>query len=249
MIDRLSMPLATSAVFELLAKDKNLTDFILVGGTALSLQLSHRLSEDLDFWLPANKLDKAILNQTLNKLKEAGMMQSLATPSSKITEARINGFDLLALAQDHVVNGVKVTFFARNELQDQMFAGMPQLKEPGISFSIMSEVGIFAMKSWLITQRVKSRDLFDLMTFMLNQGKTLEDIFKAGQDADPSYSKEYAKEVLMGSIPLDKDDPGYNTLNINESPADVHRFFKTQIDLYEQDIAGYIAKNTKHRHD
>jgi Nucleotidyl transferase AbiEii toxin, Type IV TA system len=47
----------TLATLKLLMQDKNLSDFILVGGTALSLQIGHRMSVDIDLFT-ANEFDK-----------------------------------------------------------------------------------------------------------------------------------------------------------------------------------------------
>jgi hypothetical protein len=43
------MPKATQEIFDRLKDDHRLDFFSLVGGTALALQIGHRISEDLDF--------------------------------------------------------------------------------------------------------------------------------------------------------------------------------------------------------
>jgi hypothetical protein len=43
------MPKATQEIFDRLKDDHRLDCFYLVGGTALALQIGHRISEDLDF--------------------------------------------------------------------------------------------------------------------------------------------------------------------------------------------------------
>ena len=43
------MPPATAKIFEEIRKNPLLSPFILIGGTALSLHIGHRVSEDLDF--------------------------------------------------------------------------------------------------------------------------------------------------------------------------------------------------------
>lgn len=43
------MPKATQEIFDRLKDDHRLDCFSLVGGTALALQIGHRISEDLDF--------------------------------------------------------------------------------------------------------------------------------------------------------------------------------------------------------
>ena len=52
-----NIPPATSALLTLLSKERYMTRFSLVGGTALALQLGHRQSEDLDFIFDAEKFN------------------------------------------------------------------------------------------------------------------------------------------------------------------------------------------------
>ncbi|MEY4862603.1 MAG: hypothetical protein RLZ51_698 [Pseudomonadota bacterium] len=50
------MPEATQKNFSRLKDDPRLAGFTLVGGTALALQIGHRISEDLDFNIFGQKL-------------------------------------------------------------------------------------------------------------------------------------------------------------------------------------------------
>jgi Nucleotidyl transferase AbiEii toxin, Type IV TA system len=50
------MPEATQKNFARLKDDPRLAGFTLVGGTALALQIGHRISEDLDFNIFGQKL-------------------------------------------------------------------------------------------------------------------------------------------------------------------------------------------------
>lgn len=61
-----SLPEKTKQLFIKLSQEDFLTDFYLSGGTALSLQLNHRQSEDLDFF-SQNLFDPQILLEQLNK--------------------------------------------------------------------------------------------------------------------------------------------------------------------------------------
>ena len=92
------------------------------------------------------------------------------------------------------------------------------------------------MKSYVIHQRVRSRDLFDLKTFV-QQGKTIGEILQAGPAADPACSIEYAKSVLIGDVPLDKEDEGFDSVGVTEKIEDIYAFFEDAIDVYEQTIA------------
>lgn len=236
MLNRDVLPSQTRCIFDLLAKDARLSDFILIGGTALALQKGHRLSEDLDFWLPATALNKNNIAGVMATCVENGVNVRLATPHSKIIAAKINGLDLLSGVQDYVLDGVKVTFLARFDETYQRFAELERISNKGQSFAVMGGEGIFTMKSHLIHCRTRSRDLFDLMTFA-KDGKGIDEILQAGVDVDPAVSTEYAKSVLRGDVPMDKEDEGFYGVGIKESVSDVHQFFAEKIDEYEQRIA------------
>jgi len=217
------MPLRTRRVFEILAHEPLMQGFVLIGGTALSIQIGHRLSEDLDFWLPSTTMSKDRVDQVLLNLGKLGMHHEFAMPAWQISQARINGVDLLTQSRDHIVEGVKVTFFARTDVPYRYFAGLPKIDGQAM-FSIATEETLFQMKSWLITQRVKSRDLYDLMV-MMQRGKTLQDIFSAGANADPAFQREYVKEVLIGNVPLDAGDEGFESISLKLTMNEVHQYF------------------------
>lgn len=235
-----AMPERTRRVFQALAKEPLMQGFVLIGGTALSIQLGHRLSEDLDFWLPAAVMSKQRIDAILDNLAAQGMQQEFATPAWKISQARINGIDLLSQSRDHVIDGVKVTFFARDDTPYRHFAAMPRITGKA-KFDIAHQDTIFNMKSWLISQRIRSRDLLDLMT-MLQRGRTLQDILDAGTQADPAYQREYAKEVLVGNVPLDEDDEGFDSIGIGITVEDIHRFFLEAVNQYEVGVAEGVRR-------
>ena len=116
-------------VFEHLTQEEALRGFTLIGGTALALQIGHRRSEDLDFWLPGESLDKGVISALIRRVQNAGLPAMLATPHQRIVAARINGFDLLSRAQDYVIAGVKVTFFARHDVAYRYFDAEPRLRK------------------------------------------------------------------------------------------------------------------------
>lgn len=242
MLKLASLPEQTRRVFEHLAANPAMQDFTLIGGTALALQIGHRRSEDLDFWLPAEQMNKARLSAIIRMAQQAGFQTLLATPHDKIVTARINGHDLLAYVQDHVIGGVKVTFFARADTAFQYFDTFSRIADSGTAFRIMDVEGLFAMKAYLIHQRVRSRDLLDLKT-LLQKGRRIGDILQAGPAADPACSVEYAKSVLLGDVPLDQEDEGFDSIAVSEKMNDIYAFFQTAINDYEQAIAEQVFKD------
>ncbi len=244
MLRRDFVPARTAAVFDALCKNPLMSGFILIGGTALSLQIGHRLSEDLDFWLPSSKITGRRVDAILEGLRAADLGVRMVTPAWQITQARINGQDLLSLSRDYSVEGVKVTFFARDDAPYMHFAEMQRIQAPGIPFEIMDSDAIFEMKSWLISKRVRSRDLFDLMVMLRDHGKTIRDVLDAGRMADTAYSAEYAKEVLVGNVPLDLDDEGFESIGLDIGIKDIYDFMNECVADYEVTVAREILRST-----
>ena len=66
------IPSKTFHVLDKLCESRFIKDYTLVGGTALAMQIEHRMSEDLDFVIYAEKLNihtikrNNITNQTIN---------------------------------------------------------------------------------------------------------------------------------------------------------------------------------------
>lgn len=206
------------------------------------MQIGHRLSEDLDFWLPMSKMSGGRVDAIFEVLRAAGHSVQLVTPAWQITQARINGQDLLSMSRDYAVDGVKVTLFARDDAPYRYFAGMNRIQEPGVSFEIMGTDSIFEMKSWLISKRVRSRDLFDLMVMLRDHGRTIRDILDAGLMADTAYSAEYAKEILVGNAPLDPEDEGFESINLDIGIKAIYDFMTERVAEYEVAVAREILR-------
>ena len=227
------MPPKTRQIFEQLAKEAALEKFVLIGGTALSIQIGHRLSEDLDFCLFADSMVTAPLDAMIRDLSKDHQVV-LMTPSSKIAQAKINGIDLLRQSRDYLIDGVKVTFFARNDVAYQHFSGLEKIKAEGVKFAIMSAPSIFAMKAWLIQKRIKSRDLFDLMQLVQSGLFSFDRIFECAREADVAiYSEEGVKNALMGVIPINNDDEGFESIGLKVTLNQIHTYFKAQVNAFE----------------
>lgn len=234
----------TRRVFEVLAAEPLLAEFTLIGGTAMALQVGHRKSEDIDLWTCAEHLDKRNLSIVMERLRQLKMNVSLATPHDLITQAKINGVDLLRHAQDYVVDNVKVTLFARADGPFFHFNSFGRV-ESSASFGLMGLDGLFAMKSYAISQRVKSRDLFDLMYFIENEGKAVFQIIEEASAVDCSVSKEYLKDVLLGAVPVEKGDEGFASLGIETELSEIYKFFAGKISVMEKAQAARAFKAGK----
>jgi len=78
------MPEATQKNFARLKDDPRLAGFTLVGGTALALQIGHRISEDLDFNIFGQKLPIKSIDALLDELAAGAAIESLITSEQKL---------------------------------------------------------------------------------------------------------------------------------------------------------------------
>lgn len=132
----------TSVVLNAISNLDCIKPYTLVGGTALSLQLGTRESEDLDFmsWRK-NRNDKREVEWTKikNELEKIGTIEKI---------------DLLDI--DHVefiVNGVKISFYA-NPNKSPVQEEIPFLNN--VRFADIKSIG--AMKMEVMLRRSKFRD-------------------------------------------------------------------------------------------
>src|SRR6056297_3214742 len=86
------LPGTEQVLKDLIAEAGFLSDYVLVGGSALSIKLAHRLSEDLDFFTFEDRFDKRRI------------FDFFQGKNYQIVNEAWNQIDL-------VYNGVKITFF------------------------------------------------------------------------------------------------------------------------------------------
>jgi len=235
------MPEATRKNFARLKDDPRLASFTLVGGTALALQIGHRISEDLDFNIFGQKLPMRAIDGILDELAAGGAtIESMITSEQK-SKFKINtSEDLDHYIQDYLIDGAKVTFHSRNENErpKQQIDFLKSAQKIVVSeggFNVLGIDGLFVMKSIVVYDRVKSRDIYDLMALTRDQGYTLDDIFSAIDAYQPIRNKdpEHFKSVVTGLIPLDKDDEGFSGINLHVKIDEIVKYFKRLINDYE----------------
>ncbi|MDQ1340864.1 MAG: hypothetical protein QG567_2022 [Campylobacterota bacterium] len=201
-------------------------DFRLIGGTALSHHLNHRLSEDLDFCI-MGKLPRRAIAEFISRcvdLYNEDKVDFIEFSQGKLLDFQINCEDIMDYEQNWKIAGVKVTFFdgSDNRGVRDIFKNDCFVQEGNIK--IASVDSIFAMKSLMFYNRAKSRDYFDLLCMYEHDKsrysveKTLALIQKyemayQGEDGMklflqkleyPPYSKE-RDEPLVGLISYPED--------------------------------------------
>ncbi|MDR0793103.1 MAG: nucleotidyl transferase AbiEii/AbiGii toxin family protein [Chitinophagaceae bacterium] len=157
----------TEKIFEQISTLECIKNYTLIGGTALALQLGHRLSEDLDFckWRKSKNDFVRIDNwkQINDELTAIGKVEKNLLDDNHI---------------DFKVNDVKITFYANNEFREPKYL----VKQPflnNIKIADINSIGI--MKAALMLHRNSHRDYYDIYS-ILQSGVSLKDIVYGAAD-------------------------------------------------------------------
>lgn len=151
----------TKKVFESLSSLNCIKDYTLIGGTALSLQINKRLSEDLDFckWSANLRTDKPTVDWP--KIEK-----------ELTTIGNIDSMDILDFNQvNFIVSGVKISFLAKQENLSPVTNQVAVLNN--IKAADLEAIG--AMKVELMLRRTEWRDYYDIYS-ILKEGKSLKSI-------------------------------------------------------------------------
>ena len=235
------MPEATQRNFTRLKDDPRMAGFTLVGGTALALQIGHRISEDLDFNIFGQKLPLKAIDGILDELAAGGStIESLITSGQKVAFKINTSENLDDYIQDYLIDGAKVTFHSRNENdrpkpQIECLKSAPKVSVSKDGFDVLGVDGLVVMNSIVVYDRVKSRDIYDLMILTRDHGYTLDDVFAAIDAYQPIRNKdpEHFKCVVTSVIPLDTDDEGFASIHLRVKMDDIYKYFKKLINAYE----------------
>ena len=239
----------TASLFTLLGSFPQLGAFTLIGGTAISLNIGHRISNDLDLACFGDRLPTNDIDSLVAELKSHGLPIQLISNPDQISTFKIRtGKKLLDYARDYMFGNTKVTFFALGMQQTPVFVEhlkrAPVLHLTDITFSVLALDSLKATKAVVLGQRVRSRDLYDLFVLARDHkyvtAQLLHDAITYGTNDDP----EYYKAVLRGEIPVDVDDEGLEPVGVNTDLNTIYAYFNTQISLIEIEEAARIAQDS-----
>jgi hypothetical protein len=131
--------------------------FVLYGGTAIALQLGHRISVDFDFF-SSEPLDIRALYQELHFLKD-----------SRVIQEESNALSLLVPGPQTDDQKVKVSFFGNLKMGR---VDTPLITDDGV-MQVASLNDLMATKLKVILQRAEYKDYFDIAA-MIKAGVSLE---------------------------------------------------------------------------
>ena len=202
----------TGKIFDKISKLECIKEYILIGGTALSLQINKRLSEDLDFgkWTSTPGKDKPIVNRLL-------IEQELTEKIGKITKVDTLGFNQV----NFEVEGVKISFYA-NQINRSPVGKTIQILN-NIKVPDIETIGV--MKLEVMQRRSKFRDYFDLYS-ILQENISLNSLL----DKAVKYSGNKIKSKNICAFITNGDnfkkDKEFELLNpkYNINPDDIAKF-------------------------
>lgn len=213
MINPDHLPESTRLLFNELKNEKYMERFTLVGGPALSLQLGHRQSEDLDFIFDGEKIDHTGIRRFISR----------KYPDHRLMREE-KGFQL-----DFFIREVKLTFFSTGAV----VVPFP-VKEHAVNFGSLqiAPVEILAcLKMAIISQRCTMRDYYDLY-YIAKHVMPLADIFILTRQLVPNLSPITYSETLLYTRDIPEE-------SISSHLAPVEEVTKEEIAAY---FTGEIRK-------
>ncbi len=204
---RNSLAPQTADVLTYLSEIPELQNFTLVGGSALSVHLHHRISEDLDLFTWFGRLEDAATDVLLKHISKNN--------SVKILNTYQNGLDVL-------IDDVKVTFFAndweklknRELVYKNLFLGRLEL--------------LSAMKINTLSLRAKFRDYYDLYV-IANEVFDIKKIFEISLEYIPGITKKIFAMQLIYVEDIDDEIIEHLNPKYKISLDAIRIFFEEQI--------------------
>ena len=159
-----------------------LDKYVLVGGSALTLHLCHRKSEDLDFFTYDDSFDKREIFKYIKQFENKEILNQ--------TDEQV----------DLLLDGVKVTFFN---------AQWSFLKPKKIEkFNLSSLESIAAMKINVLFLRAKYRDYYDIY-ILVKKSMSLKKIFKCSLDVLEGINFKLFSVALLYTDDIEDDNIAY----------------------------------------
>jgi hypothetical protein len=180
------------------------SDFYLAGGTALALQIGHRVSVDFDLFS-----GKAIPKNFLEKVKNIFPQKPIAP--------LVNNADELTL----LVGGLKITF-----LRYPFSPLFDLIDYKGVKLLGVKEIA--ATKAYSIGRRGSFKDYIDLYFVILENYSSLEEIIRT---AEKKYKNEFNSRLFLEQLVYleDIEDTEIIFLKHKAGKEELERFFSKKI--------------------
>ena len=205
----------TSEVFERITRLNCIRPFVLVGGTALSLQINKRQSEDLDFmcWKKSAKDKSEVPISAINReLETIGRVDSM----------EIGSFDFV----EFVVEGVKLSFYAAPRKQIPSMQVIPFMNN--LQLADIKSIGTMKMEAML--RRSKFRDYYDIYS-ILNEGADIQEMINMALEHSGHLLKRKNLLAILTDGERFRKDKAFMQLNpvYDVTPYDIQEYIKQKL--------------------
>ena len=205
----------TGKVFEIISQLECIKPYTLVGGTALSLQIEKRQSEDLDFmkWLTKRNEKPEVDWPAIKKeLESVGM----------IKEYEVGSFDFVSFNFE----GVKLSFYAAPRKIVPSMQRIPYLNN--LYIADMESIG--AMKMEAMLRRSKFRDYYDIYS-ILKEGKDIQKMIDAALEHSGHKLRTRGLLAMLTNGSRFVKEKSFEELNpvYDITPCDIQEYIKQKL--------------------
>ena len=205
----------TGKVFEIISQLECIKPYTLVGGTALSLQIEKRQSEDLDFmkWLTKRNEKPEVDWPTIKKELEC---------VGEIKEYEVGSFDFVSFNFE----GVKLSFYAAPRKAVPSMQRIPYLNN--LFIADMESIG--AMKMETMLRRSKFRDYYDIYS-ILKEGKNIQKMIDAALEHSGHKLRTRGLLAMLTNGSRFVKEKSFEELNpvYNVTPYDNQEYIKQKL--------------------
>jgi predicted nucleotidyltransferase component of viral defense system len=181
------MPENTHEILNILCREDFISKFVLIGGTALAMQIRHRLSEDLDFIYDGDTLNINLIRRNISRI----------FPDYRITRMDTNE------QIDLVINNVKITFFCSGIIALPFKVIDHSFKWNKLRICTAEIIAVLKMSA--IAQRSTMRDYYDLY-WLTRYHLSLEKIIRRTKELIPALSPVTYSETLVYTNDIEETD-------------------------------------------
>ena len=203
----------TGRLIEAVSQLECIKPFVLVGGTALSIQLKTRQSEDLDFmrWQQGK-------NDTLD-ISWPSIQRELETVG-EVQDVQVAGFDQVLF----VVDGVKISFSAAPRKRIATMREIPYLNN--IRLADVESIGVMKMEAMM--RRSKFRDYYDIYSILRN-GADINKLIPMALEHSGHKLKSKGLMAMLTNGSLFKKDEQFKQLQpvYDVSSDDIEEYIKS----------------------
>ncbi|RUM72297.1 MAG: hypothetical protein DSZ08_01175 [Sulfurovum sp.] len=196
------LPSTRSLLLKMVDTCMFLDQYVLVGGSALTLHLCHRKSEDLDFFTYEDSFDKQKIFDYVGQFENKEILNQ--------TDEQV----------DILLDGVKVTFFNAK----WSFLKPIETKR----FNLSSLESIAAMKINVLFLRAKYRDYYDIY-FLVKGGMSLKQVFEYSLNVLDGISFKLFAVALLYTDDIEDDNIDYLGPKENISKEKIRDFFEKRL--------------------